>query len=159
MTIIEAIKRAQQTAPVNVEGLARDLGVRVTYPWVDDDISGELRRMSGDKFEISVNGTHAPTRRRFTLAHELGHFIYHRDLIGDGVDDNRAYRRTSTARYALTRIGTHEETEANRFAANLLMPMHLINQLRGEGLTRQQMAKRLEVSEHALAIRLGESYP
>ena len=158
MTVIDAIKRAQRSAPVDVEGLAKDLGVRVNVAWLDGDVSGELVR-HGDRYEINVNATHAPTRQRFTIAHELGHYIYHRDLIGDGIDDDRAYRSTSVGRYHNTRIGPMQETEANRFAANLLMPYHLLDRLRAEGLGRTEMAHRLQVSEHALAIRTGQPYP
>ncbi|MDO8295022.1 MAG: ImmA/IrrE family metallo-endopeptidase [Caulobacter sp.] len=159
MTVIEAIKRAQRTAPVDVMGLAGDLGVRVNVMRLDEDVSGELKRVSGDVFEINVNALHPPTRQRFTIAHELGHYLYHRELIGEGVDDNKAYRRSDGHRFPSTRIGAREESDANRFAANLLMPFDLIARLRAEGLNRAQMARRLEVSEQALAIRTGEPYP
>lgn len=159
MTIISMIRRAQRSAPVDVDGLCADLGLRVNQAWLDDDISGELVRVSPDKFEINVNASHPTTRQRFTTAHELGHFIYHRDLIGDGLDDDRAYRSTSKGRYHNTRIGRPQETQANQFAANLLMPWGLIEALRADGLSRKQIAKKLAVSEQALAIRLGDSYP
>ncbi len=158
-TLIESIRRAQRSAPVNVEGLASELGVRVNHSFLEAGISGELVRVSGDHFEINVNGLDPVTRRRFTIAHELGHYIYHRDLVGDGLDDDRAYRSTSTGRYFNTRIGPKQETEANQFAASLLMPKHLVDELKSAGLQRADMAKRLEVSEHAMAIRLGEPYP
>lgn len=157
--VIDRIKRAQRAAPVDVLGLAEDLGVRVNDSVLDSDISGELVQVSPGVFEINVNARNPVTRQRFTIAHELGHYLYHKDLIGSGVDDDRAYRSTSRGRYFNTRIGPREETAANQFAANLLMPWRLIEELRGEGLTRGQMAGRLLVSEHAMAIRLGEQYP
>lgn len=159
MTVVTMIRRAQQSAPVDIIGLANDLGVNVNEAWLADDVSGELVRIDENKYEINVNAAHHLTRKRFTIAHELGHFLYHKDLIGDGLDDDRAYRSTSAGRYHNTRIGPVQETQANQFAANTLMPHTLINSLRAEGLSRSQMAKRLQVSEHALAIRLGEPYP
>lgn len=158
-TIIDAIRRAQRGAPVDVEGLASDLGLRVNFSFLDPTVSGELRRVSEDRYEINVNARDPETRQRFTIAHELGHFINHRDLIGDGIDDDRAYRSTSAGRYHNTRIGPKQETEANRFAASLLMPNNIISDLKSEGLSRREVAKRLGVSEHALAIRTGEQYP
>ncbi len=157
-TIFDKIKAAQRAAPVDVDGLAKALGVEVNHSFLDTDISGELVR--GDaQFVVNVNAKDPQTRQRFTLAHELGHLIHHRELIGSGLDDDRAYRSTSAGRYFNKRIGPRQETEANKFAANLLMPWHLIEELQAEGLTRPQMAKRLGVSEHAMAIRLGEPYP
>ncbi|MEO0625256.1 MAG: ImmA/IrrE family metallo-endopeptidase [Pseudomonadota bacterium] len=158
-TAIEKISEAQRLAPVDVIRLAEDLGVRVNETFLDGEISGELVRNSNGGFEINVNASHAPTRQRFTVAHELGHFLQHRDLIGDGLDDDRAYRSTQSGRYFNTRIGPRQETQANQFAASLLMPSHLIERLRNEGLDRREMAARLGVSEHAMAIRLGEPYP
>ncbi len=157
--LIDALHRVQRFAPVDVESLAWGLGVRVNYIPLDPDISGELIKSSDGKYEINVNSTDSQTRQRFTIAHELGHFIYHRELVGDGIDDDKAYRSTDTGRYHNKKIGPIEETEANKFAAGLLMPLSLIDRLRAEGLDRREMAKRLLVSEHALAIRLGEPYP
>jgi Zn-dependent peptidase ImmA (M78 family) len=160
MKILDAIKRAQVNAPVNVFGLAADLGVKINTVWFDDpEISGELVKRPDGNYEINVNGLHPVTRQRFTVAHELGHFIYHRDLIGDGITDNKAYRSTAGYRYSNSRIGPRHETQANRFAASLLMPHELIEDLREQGLGRDRIAAALQVSEHALAIRTGESYP
>ncbi|MCB2012313.1 MAG: ImmA/IrrE family metallo-endopeptidase [Geminicoccaceae bacterium] len=158
-TIVQLIHRAQRTAPVDVCGLAEDLGLTVNMAYLDADVSGELVQVGPDKYAINVNALDANSRQRFTIAHELGHYIYHRDLIGDGVDDDRIYRSTSSGRYHNTRIGPREETEANKFAASLLMPQHLIDKIRDEDSPRKKMAETLGVSEHALAIRLGEPYP
>jgi Zn-dependent peptidase ImmA (M78 family) len=155
MNTIQAIKRAQASVPVNVIGLALDLGVKINTVWFEDsDVSGELVKTSSDTYEINVNGSHPLTRQRFTIAHELGHFIYHRHLIGDGVTDSRAYRSTAGHRYYNPRIGPRQETEANRFAASLLMPYELIEDLQDEGLDERQIASVLQVSEQALAIRM-----
>lgn len=158
-TLTDKIRRAQRAAPVDVEGLAMDLCVQVNFTRLGPDISGELVRTKDGGYEVNVNSDHPETRQRFTLAHELGHYLLHRSLIGDGVDDDRAYRSTQAGRYHNTRIGPRQETQANKFAADLLMPFHLIEELRSEGLDRARMARRLKVSEHAMAIRLGEPYP
>lgn len=84
--------------------------------------------------------------------------MLHRHLIGDGIDDDRAYRSTNVGKYHNMSIGPEEETEANRFAAGLLMPKESIQKLRAEGMTPIQMAERLQVSAHAMHIKLGVPY-
>jgi Zn-dependent peptidase ImmA (M78 family) len=67
-----------ESAPVEVEKIAKYLGVRVQYEPTDDDLSGFLLRdLSRNKAIIGVNDKHSETRKRFTVAHELGHFILH----------------------------------------------------------------------------------
>ena len=154
MSMIEKIRNAQKTAPVDVVGLCRDLGIEVHEAWLENEISGELVSKDNGAYQINVNASHAETRKRFTIAHELGHFIYHRDLIGTGIDDDRAYRSTDVGRYHNINIGPRQETEANKFAANLLMPKELILEMKNRGLTSSQMAQELKVSQQAMDIRL-----
>ena len=96
----------------------------------------------------------------FTIAivviiHELGHFIYHRNLLGAGVGDTRAYRAEGT-RFPNAAIRPVHERQANSFAANLLMPHASINALRVQGVTTvPDLAERLQVSQDAMRIRLG----
>ena len=145
-----------ERAPVDVEGLARALGIEVSYAWLGSDISGMIEKLENDKYLISVNEEDPKTRQRFTLAHELGHFIYHKNKMGSGIDDDRAYRSTDAGKYHNTRIGKREETQANQFAATLLMPWTLIEQLQNEGVRDPDtLAKRLGVSKQAMKIRLG----
>lgn len=156
MRVIDAIQRAQRSYPVDLDGLCRELNIKLHYAWLDDDISGELVPMANGGFQINVNATHPKTRQRFTIAHELGHYVHHRHLIGIGIDDDRAYRSTNLGRYHNTSIGPAEETEANRFAASLLMPSHLLQRLENEGKhTPEQKAAALNVSLSSLKIRLG----
>lgn len=156
MLLIHAIQRAQEKAPVDVRGLARELGVRVHEAWLDKEVSGELVPLADGQFQVNLNAAHSPQRRRFTLAHELGHFVHHRHLIGTGIGDDRAYRSTGAGRYHNTAIGPREETEANRFASNLLMPQHLIERLQSQGVsTPEELATHLDVSVPAMRVRLG----
>lgn len=148
----------RQSAPVDVKGLALALGVPVQEAWLDDHICGTLERTPRG-FMIRVNAAHPETRKRFTIAHELGHFIFHRHLIGEGLDDDRAFRSTQKGVYKNMAIGPRQETEANKFAANVLMPYDLIEEARREGVNSPQaIARRLGVSERALCIRTGEDY-
>lgn len=153
---LEVIKKYWNTAPVDVEAIARDLGVPIRKKPLPQNISGAIMQADG-KYEIVVNANHSATRQRFTIAHELGHFIYHRDLLGRGVGDTRAYRAEGT-NMPNPNISVTHERQANTFASNLLMPKHLIESLQSQGIGEPAaLARALGVSEEAMRIRLGLS--
>lgn len=107
--------------PVPVEDLARKLGARLSFQPFEREMSGMLYREHG-RVVIGVNATHAPTRQRFSIAHEIGHLLLHqgRPMFIDR--DGRLNRRDE-----LSTLGTdREEIEANSFAAALLMPQSLL---------------------------------
>lgn len=142
------IRRFQEKAPVDLDGVANALGIKV---YTDDlgTISGILRKdkkLGGDSgYVILVNKNHPLNRQRFTVAHEIGHFILHRDM-GDEIRDDEFYRA----------LPGPLETEANAFAADLLMPWNLIRRGQDAGHSSlYDLARHLGVSQQALAYRLG----
>lgn len=154
----EILNKARESVPVPVKTLPSMLGIKLHSAFLVPGISGMLEK-SGDTFLLTVNATDTDTRQRFTLAHEIGHYMLHRHLVGDGLDDDRAYRSTEVGKYHNTLIGPKEEREANKFAANLLMPREAINRERAkDGMTVPQMARLFGVSEHAMSIRMGVPY-
>jgi Zn-dependent peptidase ImmA (M78 family) len=123
---------------------------------VENKVSGMIECRGGDQYVITVNAKDNERRQRFTLAHEIGHFIYHRSRIGDGLDDDRLYRSTDVGKYHNTDIGPRQEAEANEFAATVLMPWGLIAEMQDQGVRDyKETARRLNVSEQAMKIRLG----
>ncbi len=151
---------ARDSAPVKVNDIPLKLGIDLRFAYLGAHISGMLEWI-GSTYRITINASDPSTRQRFTLAHELGHYMLHRHLIGDGVIDDRAYRSTDKGKYHNTLIGPFEETRANKFAANLLMPRDLINsekdKLTGnEDEIIEQMANKFEVSKQSMAIRLNK---
>jgi Zn-dependent peptidase ImmA (M78 family) len=67
-----------QTGPVPVEKIADSLGVDVRWEPADQDLSGFLLRDPKDRRAIiGVNSKHHKNRQRFTIGHELGHFLLH----------------------------------------------------------------------------------
>ncbi|MBC3942004.1 ImmA/IrrE family metallo-endopeptidase [Sphingomonas albertensis] len=153
---LKVIERYSDRIPVPVFQIIKDIGLELRFEILDDEISGWIER-KGNAYEIVINQRHPLTRRRFTAAHELGHYIYHRDLLGAGTGDTRAYRAEhSPLPNALIR--PKHERQANSFAANLLMPPEAVATLKAEGvLDTDAMADRLEVSEGAMRIRLGDT--
>ena len=100
------------------------------------------------RYSIEVNGAHSHARQRFTLAHEIAHYLLHRDQIGDGITDDALYR---------SGLGDYIETEANRLAAELTMPAKLVRTYWRAGIRNlAQLCKNFEVSEAALRIRLKQ---
>jgi hypothetical protein len=68
---------------------------------------------------VFVNGSDPVPRRRFTAAHEFGHFVLHRDRMGGRVCLGDA---PATVREVGDDDCEEMEREANRFAVELLMP-------------------------------------
>lgn len=150
----QIIAKHQTHAPVDVVAIAADLGINVwetkSFP---SDISGKIFRdpVNGGRptgFSILVNANHSLPRKRFTIAHEIAHFILHKNRLESGeLIDDAMYRSGVTDR---------EETGANRFAADILMPYSLIRSLIKAGIrTPEQLASALQVSLPAMKIRLG----
>ena len=156
---MELINHFSMRSPVDVIGLSAALGVEVREAFLDDDISGTLENTESG-YVITVNALHPETRRRFTIAHELGHYILHRDLIGDGINDNKAYRSVRFENYLNTAIGPKQETQANQFAVSVLMPQDLIDADLAENpkISTEKMAEKYGVSRHAMAIMLDRPY-
>ena len=90
---------------------------------------------------ILVNGASSPRRRRYTVAHELGHFLNERHVpTSEG-----GFRCTREDMTHPARRGRHlwQEREANSFAIELLAPGKLI---------RSRLSGAADL-EHALASR------
>jgi Zn-dependent peptidase ImmA (M78 family) len=151
-TVSEIIAKYQKAAPVKVVSVANELGLKVYHlDSMPDEISGMIRRE--DKFggnsgyAIFVNGKHANVRRRFTIAHEIGHYVLHRDLIGDGIVEDALLRANG--------LTNAIERQANTFAADLLMPWSLIMEAGDKGIVMiDKLAKLFEVSKDAMSYRL-----
>lgn len=128
--------------PVPIENIIANMGIQVLRPpnpgWSgavasDPQCGGAV---------IWVAAEESRFRSRFTIAHELGHLMLH-----DGVQfrDQPDFG------------GSRQETQANRFAADLLMPLWMLDpyatQYRGDVAT---LARIFDVSEQAMNIRLGK---
>ena len=150
---IQVIAKHWDKTPVPIDAIIAEIGLPLSYEPLDDNISGYIERTDGS-YKIVVNSNHAHTRRRFTAAHELGHYIFHRDLLGEGVGDNRAYRTEGT-KLANANIRPLHERQANSFAANVLMPRHRLSVLGNEPTA--MLATMFEVSKEAMRIRLGRA--
>jgi Zn-dependent peptidase ImmA (M78 family) len=136
--------------PVPVESIAEDfLGLRIEQAYMD--CSGMLLP---EQRLIRINATEgprneAPLRRfRFTIAHELGHWICHAlEGVAPAVSYCRAIDLTEAADRTL-------EREANIFAAELLMPENAVRALWEQLGDLDGVARALDVSPTAMRWRL-----
>ena len=157
----DLIADARRSVPVNVFTLARNLGLGCHPAHLGPDISGMLERAADGRYRLYYNENDSETRQRFTVAHEIAHFILHKSRLGNGVDDDRFYRSTLQGKHKNVAIGRAQESEANQFAANLLMPEKLIHAIcrRDPGITPAELASRFRVSEKAMEIQLSNISP
>lgn len=142
--------------PVPVEELALSLGADLEFEPYEGEVSGMLYRYDEGGAVIGVNSTHAQTRQRFTVAHEIGHLVMHK---GQPMFVDRFVR--VNWRNGASAV---EEVEANAFAAELLMPRRLVQREveralgKRRNITVQQLSAELarlfQVSPEAMQYRL-----
>lgn len=148
-------------APIDLTEIAGALRAEVREMDLADDISGVLYRDGGRRI-IVVNRAHSDVRKRFTIAHELGHLALHR---GDKVHVDHDFRINLRDPSSATAENV-DEIEANAFAANLLMPAQWIWSALDEAPIdladdgqMADLATRFGVSQHALLIRIAALNP
>ncbi|MGJ0531830.1 ImmA/IrrE family metallo-endopeptidase [Methylocystis sp.] len=142
------------TLPVDPFAIAEKLDIMVEgKPEDTEGVSGMLLR-HGNDFGI-IYATHIPSKgfQRFSVSHELGHFVlpgHPEQVIQNGVHISRAGFTTNDP----------YELEADHFAAGLLMPeMPFRKEMKhhGPGLNAiDNLAQRCETSRTATAIRFAE---
>ena len=131
-------------APVNIWALAEYLGLEVQKEAMDDEMSGYLE-FRGGRWVAGVNSLHHQNRQRFTLAHEIAHFLLHRQEQEKFVDE--LFTR---------RVGSRDakELQADAFAAELLVPEKSIRSKISSGITSiSDLASFFGVSNQALRYR------
>ena len=151
----EALERAGATRlPIDVKQVAQAHEIEVREETNGGDISGFLMR-KGNQSVIGVNASHHPNRQRFTIAHELGHYFLHQF---EGVHLDKTFHRSGLSSLGIST----EEIEANAFAAELLMPDHLVRRavasFEGDLVSDSgidKLAESFEVSAQAMSIRLA----
>lgn len=126
--------------PVDPYTIAHGIGVELRHV-VDRQWSGAIK-FEGDRAVVWLNDHDPRRRKRFTLAHELGHLMLH----GSG---GRGMFRD------LTFSGSHEEREANEWAAALIMPAKMVYKYASlVNYDLRRLAHIFDVSEDAMSLRI-----
>ncbi|OCX67546.1 hypothetical protein A6M27_11545 [Acidithiobacillus thiooxidans] len=132
---------------------------------LSDEIIGEIT-CDEDVVKIKLNplNTQYEPRKNFTIAHELGHYFMHfENSCREFIDNKKTMNRTAS-------FWDRKESEANDFAANLLMPVsliltnskHIIDEYKKENGSNHmpenefidQLSRTLKVSRESLTFRL-----
>ena len=147
--------------PVNIEKIIQKLGLLYKEHDLGANVSGVLFIENGQGI-IGFNSGESNVRKRFTLAHELGHFILHRfdkELFVDQKKFKVMFRDEMSSTGEIK-----QEREANAFAAALLMPKSLlireIQKLPFDLADEDEdvvskLAQKFEVSTQAMAFRMA----
>ena len=135
-------------APVALDPICEKLGFKIV-PYEFPDSMSALFIIEENIRAIGVNKNHPTVRQRFSIAHELGHFVSgHEDFNHENVAHIEREKKY------LNRFHRMEE-EADEFAAELLMPDFILKQdyaeLKGD---IELLAKKYEVSQQAMTIQL-----
>lgn len=151
------ITAGQLKAPIDVVKICRQQDI-ILYEarFESDDISGLIRRING-KTEILVNENHHYNRQRYTIAHELGHFVLHFPVMDSAAEfvDQRIdlYRQQWDTKDKPS--SKREEIQANMFAAELLMPVSLVKDAYQASSDIVRLARLFMVSPNAMRNRIA----
>lgn len=121
--------------PVVIKAVIKSFGITAVGMDLDIETSGFTREGI-----IIFNDKHSINRKRFTLAHELGHIVLdHTSMIGESSQSNEDYR----------------ESEANAFANSLLMPRKDLYQfMKSKNKNITEIAQRYQISEESVTWTL-----
>jgi Zn-dependent peptidase ImmA (M78 family) len=143
--------------PVNPGQIAKKLGIKVIEDELPDEFSGVLYQKNPKAVTIILNKAQSPKRKRFSIAHEIGHFeMKHQTEVH--VDKKMLFRNEVSAA-AIDPI----EIDANAFAAELLMPAEWVKTSYRELVQKSfsdeddflsELAGLYEVSTAAMSYRL-----
>lgn len=138
--------------PVKLGAIAKSLGIKVLLSTLPRGTSGQIGQEDGS-FVIRINRHEAKHRQRFTLAHEIAHYLLHR---------NRIVAEGGWSENVLLRSGqpANVEYEANRLASDLVIPSAQLaeatKEYSGPMTTEviEDLARRFGVSTTAMEIKL-----
>ena len=143
---VDAAKRTlaqywDKTLPVNSSAIAYRMGVQIFFV-PDLPVSGCFDNDGEGKPVIYVNPSESAVRQRFTIFHEMGHYV-----LGHGPSPRHIDPGYDKSHY------NPKETAANQFAAEMIMPEGAVRLL-AQNHSLAELAAVFSVSERAMAIRL-----
>ncbi len=152
MAILTRALEEKSFGGTDVFKLIDDLGILYTESPMPSESSGKIQYENGG-FHIYVNSDQSNARKRFTAAHELAHYLLHRDMLVEQGHMDRLFDGTNyNPTGPLSRV---HESEANRLAAQILMPKsRILNELNWNEYDLEKLANAFGVSKAAMAVRL-----
>lgn len=157
--IQELTKDAYKGYELQLDKICKKLSIKHFTASFEENVSGYIKKVD-EEYEIYINRKHPLNRMRFTLAHEIGHYI---SILNNSYSIEEFEKEGALADYAISYrkdgCSSDAETEANLIAATMLMPEDKIKELINHELTIEQMAEQFFVSPSAMTIRLQSLYP
>lgn len=153
---VKKYKEAGNLIPVPVVDIAKKLGLdiyEIEMPELEAGRipSAALDKLDGNNWIIALSQKDHHTRKRFSIAHEIGHFLLHKDLpFIDFFPGGETFYREGVKDEKLENL----EKEANYFAANLLMPKEKVKEIWSLSTEPLEIAKKFDVSEVSMTFRL-----
>ena len=144
--------------PVPIEELATAVGITAIHRMTTDSFEGGLitqpERRDG---VILVNGKANRLRQRYTIGHELGHYLISAHQPGDSGQFACSKSDMNIRKADRDNRGQRMEVEANRFSAGILMPVIRFKaDMRAQGGPDLRhvvdLAAKYDVSKEATAI-------
>lgn len=122
----------------------------------DDEVSG-VTFCKDARFTILINTSKREEWQHFTLAHELGHYFLHQDILRkeEGFVDGGEWLDGPNMLYRVYGQNAQAELEANNFAGSLIMPAELVHRAwEVTGGNVEECARIFQVSTVAMSVRL-----
>ncbi len=137
----DTAKQWDYEANGRIDPIVAKLGGRIEMTdWTSPQQTGRIKVSGPGDFLIQLSPLSGETRRLFTIAHELGHYVLHSQFGKFPLE---------ISRHGSDRV----EWEANWFAAGFLMPAAEFRSLVKKGWNEAEIATRFGVSEAAVGIR------
>ena len=148
------VQHGLYAVPVDPVDLASKLGIGVyNAKFADDSLAGLISKRE-NRVQILVEQSDPPYRKRFSIAHELGHHFLHLPNGGEIVDKRVDMFREKQPTAGIRSEQRNREIEANWFAAALLMPEDLVREHWAENPSVIVLARMFNVSEEAMGYRI-----
>ncbi|MDR0675826.1 MAG: ImmA/IrrE family metallo-endopeptidase [Elusimicrobiota bacterium] len=129
---------------IDIVSLANTLGIAVYSEIMDSDESAFIVK-DGEQFKIIVNENQNKERQRFSIAHEIAHFVLHKSHISDG---------SKIGRESIDSLDNEKEIEADDLAANIIMPVKYVD----EYLETLKIEKKTFIKDEKIIKKIASNF-
>jgi Zn-dependent peptidase ImmA (M78 family) len=136
--------------PIDPVQIAKAFNIETYDAELDDNVSGAIVKEGDGDPVILLNQNDHENRKRFSCAHELGHYV--RRL--NSLSVSGAFEYVDFRGQLATKGTDPDEVYANNFAAALLMPERQVQFFHKAGLKAAELTYIFEVSAEAIELRL-----
>jgi Zn-dependent peptidase ImmA (M78 family) len=158
--INKAIELKETSGYIDIIKLAKSVGIDIYFAKkiADENFNARIEFDKKDKsYKIFINPNQEMELQRFSIAHELAHFVLHKKLLE---------KKGVLNKEPSNDIPVQEEENADKLAAEILMPKELLKQcLKENKITKKESIKKdiittlaecFRVSKTVVAIRLRD---